>query len=299
MGLWFIKGMFLILHKQTLAPDVKRLDILAPAIARKFRPGQFVSVCPEEGGERIPLTIIDADGQKGSIALIFREVGETTRKLGAFSIKESVFSILGPLGAASCIEKKGEVVCLATGVGIAQMLPLCRALKSAGNKITGIIGAKTRQDLILDTQMRLSCDKFYTAVEDGAYERRKATDVFLKIIQERTINCVYAVGSVEMMKEVCHLTKTKGIATRVILNSMMVDCLGMCGSCRVTVAGRCVLACIDGPEFDGHQVDFQDLMVRMKAYKEAEQWHSPKLPYSQKKSESGILTKFLSGILNE
>jgi ferredoxin/flavodoxin---NADP+ reductase len=292
--------MFEILNKQILATNVKRLDIAAPNIAKKAQPGQFVSVCPEEGDERIPLTVIEADAAKGTISLTFQESGYTTKKLGGLAIKESLFSILGPLGQPAEIEKRGIGVCIATGVGAAQILPICRALRAKGCKVVGIIGARTKQSIMLEPQMRLSCNKLLIATEDGSYEHRGlATDLLSCIIDQQKINFVHAIGSDEMMEAVCKITKEKSIKTRVCLNPFMVDCMGMCGSCRVKVGGKVVLACIEGPEFDGHEVDFKDLKIRMNAFKDSEICHSQSQQPNQHKSEPKILKKFLSGILKE
>ena len=290
--------MFEIVNKLIIAQDIKRLDILAPAIASKFEPGQFVHVGADEVSEKIPLSIVDADKDKGTISLIFQEVGESTRKLGSLSIGQSIFSVLGPCGVPAQLEKRGVVVCIATGTGAAQILPICRALKKAGNKTIGIIGAKTKSKLMLEAQMRIACDRIFITTNDGSYERRGlATDVLKKILEQEKINLVYAIGSVDMMQAVCSLTKVKRIRTRVHLNPIMLDCMGMCGSCRVKVGNKVVLACLDGPEFDGHQVDFNYFNVRMKSFEELEQWTSNKWNTSPGTSGSGTLTKFLSGIL--
>jgi ferredoxin--NADP+ reductase len=292
--------MFEIINKQILSEDVKKIDVLAPDISKKIKPGQFVSVCPEEGDERIPLTVVDSDNEKGTISFIFQEVGQTTGKLGTLPINESIFSILGPLGVPSEINKKGTVVCIATGVGIAKILPICRAFKSAGNKVIGILGAKTKRALLLEPQIRLSCNKILIATEDGSQEKRGlATDIFEEIVNEQKIDYVYAVGSAEMMQQVSLLTKKKKIETRVQLNPIMVDCMGMCGSCRVKVGGENILACIEGPEFDGHKVDFDDYKARKNAIKGWDKCHDQKCRHNQQKNESGTLMKFLSGFLKK
>lgn len=292
--------MFEIINKQILAEDVKRIDILAPNIARKVQPGQFVSICPEEGDERIPLTVVESDAKKGTITVIFQEKGSTTGKLGSLPIHDSVFAIVGPLGIPSKVEKLGTVVCIATGVGTAQILPICRAFRKAGNKVIGIIGAKSKQTLMLEAQMRLSCSKIHITTNDGTYERRgQATDVLKELLAKKEVDMVYAIGSLEMMRTVCALTKTKKIATRVQLNPVMVDCMGMCGSCRVKIAGKIVLACMEGPEFDGHKVDFDDFSCRMNACEESKECSSQKYQSNPVTSVSRILTKFLSGILKK
>ena len=278
---------FKVINKQILAEGAKRIDIEAPNIARRVLPGQFVSVCPEENDEHIPLPVTSADPGRGQISLIFPELGQTTRKLGNLHINESIFSILGPLGRPATIEKKGIVVCIATGMGIAHMLPICRAYKDKGNKVVGIIGAKTKTALMLEPQMRLACDKILIATEDGSFERRGlATDVLEKYLEKNKIDAVYAIGAVDMMRRACSLTAQKRIATLVRLNPVMVDCMGMCGSCRVKVGGEIVLACVNGPEFNGHKVDFNDLEIRMNAYEESEEWRERQSKHKPARSEA-------------
>jgi ferredoxin/flavodoxin---NADP+ reductase len=289
---------FKIINKQVLDDGVKRIDILAPNIARKIRPGQFVSVCPEENDEHIPLTVTSSDPERGHISLIFPELGQTTRKLGSLPINESIFSILGPLGLPAKIQKKGVVVCIASGMGIAQILPICRAFKDQGNKVVGIIGAKTKTALILEPQMRLACTKLLIATNDGSFERRGlATDVLEGFLNQNKVDLVYAIGVVDMMRTVCAMTAQRKIETLVRLNPVMVDCMGMCGSCRVKVGGEMVLACVEGPEFDGHKVDFEDLEIRMNAYEEPKEWGNQRSKPKPPRSEPKTLAKFLSGIL--
>jgi len=203
--------MFKILSKQIMAQDIKRMDILAPNIAGRSQPGQFVSITPVEGDERIPLTIINADRKHGSITIIFQECGYTTRKLGQLPINEYIYSILGPLGKPATIDHFGTVVCIATGVGVAQILPICRSLKGAGNKVIGIIGAKTKKSLMLEPQFRILCNKAFMTTNDGSYEQRGlATDVLRVLLSHQRINHVYAIGTVDMLESVCVLTK-KGV----------------------------------------------------------------------------------------
>jgi len=291
---------FKIINKLVLAEQVKRIDIAAPNIARKIQPGQFVSVCPEEDDEHIPITVTHCDPIKGEISLIFPEIGYTTRKLGALPINESVFSILGPLGRRAQIEKEGSVICIAAGIGIAQILPICRAFKDKGNKVIGIIGATTKTALILEPQMRIACDKMFITTEDGTYERKGlATDLLQGFLSQAKIDCVYAIGSVNLMRTVSVMTRKAKIKTLVKLNPVMTDCVGMCGSCRVKVGGKIVLACIEGPEFDGHKVDYQDLEIRINAYEESGKWDNQQLKHSPTQNGSKTLTRFLSGILND
>ncbi|MBF0385280.1 MAG: sulfide/dihydroorotate dehydrogenase-like FAD/NAD-binding protein [Candidatus Omnitrophica bacterium] len=292
--------MFEIVNRQILSEDIKRISVLAKDIASRAKPGQFVAVCPEEGDERIPLTIVDSDPSKGTITLIFHEKGQTTLKLGSLPIKENIYSIVGPLGKPSTVEKKGTVICIATGVGIAQMLPIARAYRNIGNKVIGIIGAKSKRRLMLEPQMRICCNKLYIATEDGSYERKGlATDILKKMINEETVNMVYAIGAVEMMENVCAFTKEKKIKTFVQLNPIMVDCMGMCGSCRVKVSGKMVHACIEGPEFDGHKVDFNEFKLRSNSLEELDEWYSQKSQLSTPIKEPGILTRFLWGSQKE
>lgn len=259
--------MFKILNRQILSHDWTRLDIRAPEIASRVQAGQFVRVCPEEGGEHIPLTVVDADALKGVISLIVHHVGLTTHRLGGMAIHASLYSVLGPLGMPASIEKKGTVACLATGIGIAQILPVVRALKKAGNKVIGIIGAKAKRELLTESQMRLACNKIFIALDERSQGHQGlAVDIFKRVMKDEDIRRVYTIGPVDMMEEVCSLTRARGIETKVTLNTVMVDGTGMCGSCRLKVGGRTVLTCVEGPEFDGHSVDFRDLKMRMHAF---------------------------------
>ncbi len=288
--------MFNIINKQILAEDIKRIDIIAPEIARRALPGQFVIAMPNEDSERIPLSIIESDVLKGTISLIFQELGETTRLLGNKQINDEIAALLGPLGVPVKMSKVGLVVCIANGVGTAQILPICRANKKAGNKVTGIIGAKSKRSLMLEPQMRLTCDKLLIATNDGSYERKGlATDLLREMLNTKEVQRVYAMGSVDMMETVTAMTKVKQIPTLVSLNPMMYDGTGMCGSCRVKVKGEIVLACVDGPVFNGHDIDFQDLRIRMNAYGDLKECYSQKS--SQPKEEAKIFSRFLSGIL--
>ncbi|HOW36058.1 MAG TPA: sulfide/dihydroorotate dehydrogenase-like FAD/NAD-binding protein [Candidatus Omnitrophota bacterium] len=254
-----------IVNKQVIANDIKRIEVSAEAIARKIKPGQFVMVMPDEKSGKIPLAVADTDSRRNLITLVFQENGAATKKLGALQIGNSLFSLLGPLGMPVEIEKIGTVACLGYGVGIAQILPICRALKEAGNKVIGLIGAKTKRSLILESQMRIASYKLYVMTEDGSYgQKGLIEDVLPKVLKEENIKLAYAVGSAVMLKAVCGFTRQASVKTLVGLNPIMVDGTGLCGSCRVIVDGKKRLACVDGPVFDGHQVDFEDLMVRMK-----------------------------------
>jgi len=256
--------MYKIIHKQVIAQDIKKIDISAPIIAARALPGQFVMVTPVEGEHNIPMTIIDSDERRSVISLLVHEVGPATRKLGELSIGESLYQMVGPLGQGSQMDKYGLVICVATGIGAAQILPICRGLKKKGNKVIGIIGAKSKKVLMLESQMRVVCDEIFITTNDGSYERKGlATGLLKELLNKYTVHRVYAIGSVEMMQAAAQMTKEKNIPLRVTLNPYMVNGLGLCGSCRVKIEGQYRLACTEGPEFDGHQVDYQDLSQRM------------------------------------
>ena len=261
--------MYKILHKQILAQDIKRIDIHAPAIVSKVAPGQFVMVTCDAQTHPIPMSVIDSDEKRGMISLIVHEIGVATRALGALAIGDTLWKVVGPLGQPAQIEKFGLVVCVATGIGAAQILPLCRALKKKGNKIIGIIGAKSKKVLMLESQMRVVCDEIFIATNDGSYERKGlATEVLKDFLNKYKVDCVYAIGSVDMMEAACAMTRLKSIPIYVTLNPYMTNGLGLCGSCRVKVGGHFQLACLHGPQFNGHEVDFGDLNYRMNALKE-------------------------------
>ncbi len=290
--------MFKIVNKQILAHDVKRIEIQVESIAKRVKPGQFVIVIPTEDSEWIPLTVVKADPKQGVISLIFQEVGLTTRQLGAIPINDNVYSLIGPLGQPARIEKFGLVICVATGVGIAQILPICQALKSVGNKVIGVMGAKTKRSLILESQMRLTCHKLFISTNDGSFERRGlATDIVKELLDKEKINLIYAIGTIEMLKEVCCLTSLRSIKTLVQLNPIMLCGTGICGSCQLKVKNKIVLACQEGVEFDGHAVDYSDLQIRMNAFKNPLLEDTAK-PESYQK-EFGPLKRFFLEIFSE
>lgn len=261
---------FKIVNRRVLAEDLKRLDIQAPAVARHVRAGQFVRLCPREGGRRLALPVVEADPSRGIISLIISQTDAVTRKLGEMAIGESVYSLLGPLGMPAPLTageasagKKGTVVCIAEGLGIAQILPICRALRKEGKRVIGIVGAKTKKALLLESQMRLACSKIFVTTQDGSYERRgSATDLLKKLIAEEELEGVYAAGATDMMQAVCAMTREKNLKTYVVIQPVMLDCTGLCGACRVKVEGKVVFACVEGPVFDGHRMDFEDLRLR-------------------------------------
>jgi len=255
--------MFKVVQKQALAQDIKRIDIAAPDIAARVAPGQFIMLTPQAPHHALPLTVVEADERKGTIAVIVHEIGQATRALGAISIGHSVANITGPLGRPAVIEQYGLVICVATGIGAAQILPVCRALKKKGNKVIGIIGARSKKVLMLEAQMRVLCDEIFITTNDGSYERRAlATQVLRELLEKFKVRAVYAIGSVEMMREASGMARSKGIPIRVTLSPYMVNGLGICGSCRVRVGGQMRLACVEGPEFDGYEVDFDDVYQR-------------------------------------
>ncbi len=263
--------MYPIVETRWLAPEVKWFRIQAPLIARKQQPGQFVFVRVHERGERIPLTIADSDAE--TITLIVQGVGKTTRWLNSLEAGQGVLDVVGPLGRPSDIRRYGTAVVLGGGVGTAIAYPIARALKQAGNRVVAIVGGRTRHLVILDPELRAFCDAVLVTTDDGSYgERGLVTAPLQRLVQgpERP-DFVLAIGPIPMMRAVAEVTRPHGIPTVVSLNPIMVDGTGMCGGCRVVVGGRTCFACVDGPEFDAHQVDFQILAVRNAMYREAEQ----------------------------
>ncbi|MDO9464398.1 MAG: sulfide/dihydroorotate dehydrogenase-like FAD/NAD-binding protein [bacterium] len=255
--------MFRILDVKQLSKEIKSMVVSAPEIAKKAKPGQFIVLRIDEKGERIPLTINDFDPKTGSITIIFQEVGKTTKKLGMLEKGDSLIDVAGPLGHPGRVEKIGTVVCIGGGVGVAVIYPEARALKKIGNEVLSIIGARARDMVILEDQMRKISDELFITTDDGSYGRRGVvTDPLKDILTKRKIDLVIAIGPIIMMKFVCLMTKQFNIPTIVNLNPIMVDGTGMCGSCRVTVGGEVKFACVDGPEFDGHLVDFDELTNR-------------------------------------
>ncbi len=265
--------MYKILKKEILAPTVKLFEIEAPVVAKKAGAGQFVILRIHDEGERIPLTIADFDRGKGSITCVFQEVGKTTKELGSLNEGDWLKDFVGPLGVPSRIENYGLVVCIGGGVGVAPVYPIARALREAGNEVIGIVGAKTKELLFWEDKMRAVCTELRATTDDGSYVRKGfVTDVLKEVIEEKNgIDLCLAIGPIPMMQAVSGLTKKYNIKTVVSLNSIMVDGTGMCGSCRVTVGGRNKFVCVDGPEFDGHQVDFAEMARRSAIYKSHEQ----------------------------
>jgi len=266
-----IKTMFKILQKQSLAPKVDMMVIDAPYIARHAKPGNFIILRLNEKGERIPLTIADSDSEKGTITILFQKMGKTTEALGMLKAGKSIRDIAGPLGHPTPIQNYGSCVLVGGGIGSATLYPIIKALKESGNHTTLILGARTKELLIWEEKLKKYADDFLIATDDGSSGRKGfVTDVLRDVISQKSVNLVVAVGPIRMMRAVSELTKPHTIKTIVSLNSLMVEGTGMCGACRVTIAGKTMFTCADGPEFDGHNVDFQELENRLGFYKEEE-----------------------------
>ncbi len=261
-----------ILEKKELGPDVHFYKFHAPDVAKFRKPGQFVIIRISEEGERIPLTIADVDLDEGSISLIVQAVGKTTLELSTFKEGDSIPDIAGPLGEPTHIEKVGHVVCVGGGIGTAPLYPVTQAMKKIGNRVTSILGARNADLLILEEEMTSVSDNLIITTDDGSKGKKGlVTDAIKELVEggEKFDLCV-AMGPPIMMKFVSLLTKELDIPTLVSLNPLMVDGTGMCGGCRVTVGGKTKFACVDGPEFDGHLVDFDEMMNRLNMYKKQE-----------------------------
>ncbi len=264
--------MYPILEKEILSSTITRYVIRAPFIARKRLPGNFVIIRVVENGERIPLTIVDGDPEAGTITLIVQAIGKTTKLLATKGVGDSLMDVVGPLGNPTPIEHHGAVACVGGGVGTAELYPIARALKAAGNTIHSIIGARSKDLIILEKEMGEFSHEIFITTDDGSYGRKGlVTDQLKDLIESsRGIAAVYAIGPLPMMKAVSQLTKQYGVKTLVSLNAIMVDGTGMCGGCRVTIGGQMKFACVDGPEFDGHLVDFDELIKRNRTYLDLE-----------------------------
>ena len=263
--------MYKITSHNLLAPAVRDMLIEAPLIARNRKAGQFVMVRIGELSERIPLTIAGADIDAGTIRLIYQEVGKTTMEMGQLKIGDTLADVVGPLGKPTHLEKLGTVVCVGGGTGVAVMHPITKGLKDVGNRVIAVIGARTKDLLILEDEMKAASTELHVCTDDGSYGHHGfVTEVLKDILKKEDVKLVVAIGPVPMMKFACQVTDEYKVKTIVSLNSIMVDGTGMCGCCRVSVGGKTRFACVEGPEFDGHQVDFGELMQRLDAYKEEE-----------------------------
>jgi ferredoxin--NADP+ reductase len=259
-----------ILEKQQLSENVFKLVLDAPKISRKRQAGQFVVLRIHEEGERIPLTIADADPEKGTLTLIFQVVGKSTSHLSSLNAGDSLLDLVGPLGKPTHVEKIGTIACIGGGVGVAPVYPITQALKNAGNYIISIIGARSKDLIIMEDEMKAVSDEIIVTTDDGTYGYHgfvsQALEEKYLLNGERKIDMAVAIGPVPMMRALCDVTKKYSVPTVVSLNSIMVDATGMCGACRVTVGGKTRFVCVDGPEFDGHQVDFKELIDRQRIY---------------------------------
>lgn len=259
--------MFKITDKQQFSENVFRFDVEAPLIAKSRKAGHFVIIRVDEGGERVPLTIAGSDVQKGTITLVIQQIGVTTRKLCAMSVGDEIADVVGPLGQATHIENYGTVVCAGGGVGVAPMLPIIQALKAKGNKVISVLAGRNKELIILENEVRKSSDEVIIMTDDGSYGNKGlVTEGIESVIKREKVDKCFAIGPAVMMKFCCLLTKKYDIPTDVSLNTIMVDGTGMCGACRVSVDGKTKFVCVDGPEFDGHKVDFDEMMKRMKAF---------------------------------
>ena len=260
--------MFKIVKREEMAEGTVILnEIEAPLIAKKAKPGQFVILKANEDGERIPLTMADTDPENGTITIIYMVVGKSTALFKTLNVGDGFQDVIGPLGKATHLEKVGKVVCVGGGTGVAVLHPITRALKEIGNDVTCIIGARTKDLLILESQMKAASNDLRVCTDDGTYGHHGfVTEVLKDVLDQGDVKLVVGIGPVPMMRAVANITKPYGVKLLVSLNPIMIDGTGMCGGCRVTVGGETKFACVDGPEFDGHQVNFDELMLRLQAY---------------------------------
>lgn len=256
-----------IVEKEHFSEKVVKLVVEAPLIARSRRPGHFVIVRTGEHGERIPLTIADADIEKGTITLVVQAVGDSSSKICTLNAGDYLTDVVGPLGQATHIANVGTVVCCGGGVGVAPLLPIIKAMKQAGNRVISVLAARTKDLIILEDQVREYSDEVIIMTDDGSYGTKGlVTNGIESVIQRETVNQVVTIGPAIMMKFVALLTKKYEIPTVCSLNTIMVDGTGMCGACRITVDGKTKFVCIDGPEFDAHKVNFDEMLMRLRSY---------------------------------
>jgi len=264
--------MFEILDKKRLNPQVVYMKLKAPHVVENAKPGQFAVIKIDEKGERIPLTIVDRNKDAGTISIIFQEVGKTTKELGMLRGGDEVMDVIGPLGRPARIEKIGKIICVGGGVGTAEIYPVARAFKDIDNEIVSIIGARNKDLLLLIDEIKAISSRFYITTDDGSAGRKGlVTDILEELLRKEKFDLVYSVGPILMMKKVAETTKKYNIKTIVSLNANMVDATGMCGTCRVKVGGKTKFTCVDGPDFDGHQVDFVEFINRDRRFKDREE----------------------------
>ena len=276
--------MYKILEKQDLVPGIHLFKVEAPNVAKKAKPGQFIVIRIDEKGERIPLTVAGWDEKEGSVTIVFMEVGTTTHRLATLGTGDYIVDFVGPLGIPTHIEKVGTVVCVAGGFAVAVIKPIAEAMKEKGNKVISILGARTKDLLFWEDKLRQASDELIITTDDGSYGRKGLVTEPLKELLENgnKIDQVIAIGPTVMMKFCAKTTEPFGVKTIVSLNPIMVDGTGMCGCCRVVVGGVTKFACVDGPDFDGHQVDWDLLMARQRSYLDEE-----KLSFEQWQCQCG------------
>lgn len=259
--------MYKIVSKEYFSEKVVKMEVEAPLIAKSRRAGHFVIVRCGEHGERIPLTIADADVKRGTITLVIQAVGDSTRKICSLNVGDALTDVVGPLGQATHIENYGTVVCCGGGVGVAPLLPIIKAMKAAGNRVISVLAGRSKDLIILEEEVRSCSDEVIVMTDDGSYgQKGLVTAGVEQVIQREKVDHVVTIGPAIMMKFVALLTKKYEIPTDCSLNAIMVDGTGMCGACRVSVGGKTRFVCVEGPEFDAHQVDFDGLMSRLKSY---------------------------------
>ncbi len=275
--------MFEITEKIQLSHSVALFRIKAPRIAARRKAGQFIIMRLNEHGERIPLTIVDSDTAEGTITIISQEVGKTTGMLGSLEKGDHILDVVGPLGKPAEIKRFGTVVCIGGGIGVAPVYPIAKEMRAAGNRIISIIGARSKNLLILEREMQSVSDEIFVATDDGSYGHHGfVTQILERFINEPVkMDMVLAVGPLPMMNAVCNVTRPHEIHTMVSLNPVMVDGTGMCGACRVTIGGKNRFVCVDGPEFDGHLVDFEELLRRNRSYFTEEKMAMEELTYHE------------------
>ena len=257
--------MFKIVKKMGLTPNVKYLEVQAPAIAYKSRPGQFVIVRAKETGERLPITIAGTDTEKGTVDIYFAEVGKSSTELGLLEEGDSILNFAGPLGNSVKVENYGKILCVGGGVFVGAMLYQIKAFKEAGNHVTAVFGFRNKDHVMLEDDVKAVADEVYTCTDDGSYGF-EGMGIVEELLEENKFDHVFTIGPTSLQKNLCEMTKPYGIPTNVNLFPIMVDGMGMCGACRVTVGGSTLFSCVNGPEFNGHEVDFDELIMRMRVY---------------------------------
>ncbi|MGL5563708.1 MAG: sulfide/dihydroorotate dehydrogenase-like FAD/NAD-binding protein [Tannerellaceae bacterium] len=260
-----------IVSKEFFSTNVVKLEVEAPLIAKARKAGHFVIVKVGEKGERIPLTIAAADTKKGTITLVIQQVGESSKKICALNEGDYITDLVGPLGQATHVEKVGTVVCAGGGVGVAPLLPIVEAFKKAGNRVITVLAARSKDLVILEEQMRANSDEVIVMTDDGSYGKKGlVTQGIEEVINREKVDMCVTIGPAIMMKFVSALTQKYNVPTMASLNTIMVDGTGMCGACRITVDGKTKFVCVDGPEFDAHKVDFDEMLMRLGSYKDQE-----------------------------